>query len=224
MFQFLWSPFSMLHWGSACTGGWSWVHLDNKNFFPAGQCGVLIILAKARCAAMSKALPQSQPCLVNSYSFPPTLFPLWVAGHGYPEEEPAYLSQILRWARAAQRAFLCWVAGECSSFAGVDEKKQWAPGPQAAVAVWPASPPVHSESLPPLPPHCHPSVTCCNRAEPCPRCLCRVKAGLESSHLQMQWVLGERWGRVWPQGRCEAIQVAERPPLSAMHTHPLREE
>lgn len=60
LFQFLWSPFSMLHWGSVCTGSWGLGGLGAKNCFSAGQCGALLISAKARCAAMNKGLPEGQ--------------------------------------------------------------------------------------------------------------------------------------------------------------------
>lgn len=46
--------------GSVCTGSWGLGGLSAKNCFSAGQCGVLLISAKARHAAMNKALPQGQ--------------------------------------------------------------------------------------------------------------------------------------------------------------------
>lgn len=60
MLQFLLSSFSMLHWGSVCTGSWGLRGLGSINCFSAGQCVVLLIPAKARCAAMNNALTQGQ--------------------------------------------------------------------------------------------------------------------------------------------------------------------
>lgn len=52
-----------------------------------------------------------------------------MAGNIYPEENPAYLSHILQWARAAQRIFLCWDAGVDSSFVGVEDEISDGPEP-----------------------------------------------------------------------------------------------
>lgn len=172
MFQFLWNPFSMLHWGSVCTGSWGLGGLGAKNCFSAGRCGVLLISAKARCAVMNKALPQSQGKTSHTWqiqTFKIYFYSPWkwvimatvrwtqpISVQFYSEQEqlrePIYAElqgrapALLGWKRRRVMAQSISLLAQASAI-------------DPAVVFWSASLPVHSVSLPPLPPHSHPSVT-----------------------------------------------------------------
>lgn len=113
-----WSPFSMLHWVSACTGSWGLGILGAKNCFSAAQCGMLLMLTKAQWATMDKPFPQHQGKTSH-------IWQIWAFKTHFYSPWKWLIMFKLRWIqpisvqfyakKSSLSTFLCWTAGEGSS-------------------------------------------------------------------------------------------------------------
>lgn len=165
----------MLHWVSACTGSWGLGILGAKNCFSAAHCGMLLMLAKARWATMNKPFPQYQGKASQTWqiqTFKICFYSSW----------KWLIMPTLRWTQPI--SVQCYVdksstehifVPSCRGGLQPSSTERWyipkdgtkhslaCPEPWAevdpAATFWPASLPVHSVSLPPLPSHSHPTVT-----------------------------------------------------------------
>lgn len=159
----------MLHWESVCTGSWGWGGLHAKYCFCFDKCGVLLILAKARCAAMNKALPHghgktSHTGKIQTFKICFYSLSKWVI-KAIPRWTQPILVQFYSKQEQHREHFCAEQQGRAPAFLGwlvmVQNISLLAQAPviDPAAVFWPASLPVHSVSLPPLPPHSHSSVT-----------------------------------------------------------------